>query len=583
MNKRKGPVITKKVNLIWSQRLFPVQYWFSFIVLLCGNLWATPVVEHQTVTGVSGEFEVAMEERSRAGGVVRFHVSFPSPIESQYPENNTVVGELYLPDGQQQTGEPVVLLHILNGNFEVESLIAQELARAGSPAFWFKLPYYGERRPAEWKTSRPVTMEGLFQMLGQGLADFRRACDLMTANYSDQANQVNLVGVSMGGILAYDFAVQEPRVRKICTVMAGGDLWGIIHHARETRQLRAAIAQLDEESRLRVQKRLELRDPLHAASTLRVRATAGEILMINAAEDEVIPRQNAERLARVLGLPEDHLQWVEHVGHYSIVAKIDEVIGRIVGFLAIPVREDSFADADIQKPKGAESLLADFLYKIGMMLDPSAPVSYGQHLQFRVHWHGPNQAEQTGSFSWKRNASGQFVFKSEESYFGEIRIGQSAYPWIYLGRESMLITGEKGKEQSGWMAKISPSVRLRIQLLANMFKFGARVPGILQAQGTLSHEEKDGMIQVRYTAKKIPLSIDLRYHRGRDQYESCLLHFSGHSPIRLEIQTLEDRVTFTDDEFVAPSVAHPLQVRTEDIQHTLSLLLEVVNGRVGKR
>ena len=77
----------------------------------------------------------------------------------------------------------------------------------------------------------------------------------------------------------------------------------------------------------------------HAAE-LRDRAQQGRVLMINAGEDEVIPRACTEKLASALGIQE-RVVWLDGLGHYTALAALPKALKTAVDFFA----QDLPADA----------------------------------------------------------------------------------------------------------------------------------------------------------------------------------------------------------------------------------------------
>ena len=66
----------------------------------------------------------------------------------------------------------------------------------------------------------------------------------------------------------------------------------------------------------------------------------GRVLMINAGEDEVIPRACTEKLASALGI-QDHVVWLDGLGHYTALAALPKALKTAVDFFA----QDLPADA----------------------------------------------------------------------------------------------------------------------------------------------------------------------------------------------------------------------------------------------
>ena len=116
-------------------------------------------------------------------------------------------------------------------------------------------------------------------------------------------------------------------------LLAGGDLDRVVEHAREMRELQQFLERLSPEERARAGALLRAYDPLEKAGLLRERAVQGRVLMINAAEDEVIPRACTERLAAALGIS-DRVIWLEGLGHYTALAALPRALATTADFFA---------------------------------------------------------------------------------------------------------------------------------------------------------------------------------------------------------------------------------------------------------
>ena len=88
-----------------------------------------------------------------------WEVTFPSPVVTPHPNNNTVHCEYFQPlAAGKHPG--VIVLHILGGDFALSRLFCRSLAHHGVAALFVKMPYYGPggsptRRPA-WSRSIPM-------------------------------------------------------------------------------------------------------------------------------------------------------------------------------------------------------------------------------------------------------------------------------------------------------------------------------------------------------------------------------------------------------------------------------------------
>ena len=179
--------------------------------------------------------------------------------------------------------------------------------------------------------------------LAQGVEDVRRTVDVLASRPEVNPQQIGIMGVSLGGILAGTAAGQEPRIARAVLLLAGGDLLPVVHHARETRTLSETINRLAPAERAEVEQAIVQADPLQHAAGLRDRAQQGRVLMINAGEDEVIPRACTEKLASALGI-QDRVVWLDGLGHYTALAALPKALKTAVDFFA----QDLPADA--QRP-----------------------------------------------------------------------------------------------------------------------------------------------------------------------------------------------------------------------------------------
>lgn len=527
-------------------------------------------------SGVSGDFTVKVESLTPVEGVSRYKVSFPSPLVTEFPQNNEVIGELYLPKEENMTSDPVIILHILNGNFEMERLVALELARAGAPAFWFKLPFYGERRPESVTSARSVTAAQLLQLLDQGALDFQRSADFVSAWSKD--GQVSAAGISMGGILAYYFAAQEPRVGKIVSIMAGGDLWGIIQQARETRHMRAALLSMPEDARAEWVRELQLRDPLQVAPLLRERIGGENILMINAALDEVIPRTHAEKLAEALGIQEN-IYWVEGVGHYSIVAKLREVIGRMVQFLTNGTAPVELLPEERQiHMMESGDLLIDFLGDLGNLIDPSVLPPADQCFEASFVWESKGGDPVSGMFSWFRSRQGLYKLTLEVDGTGALQIGRGEYPWVFLPRQDMLLLGNGVGPQESPLMMSGGQLMLNLQLVANLLQYGVRIPGLLEESGRLESSTEGGVLRLTYNSKRPPATLVLDFSLQSGTCTYCEVRWKQ-GVLKLDIRELNTATSLDKDTFQPPAVKETVLVNADNLQRAIALFLEVLGQK----
>ena len=268
-------------------------------------------------------------------------VTFPSPVVTPHENNNTVHCEFFCPtDGSDGSARPalshdgkgsklkrpgVVVLHILGGDFDLSRLFCRALASRGIAALFMKMPYYGERRqpgsPARMVSVDPVeTARGMTQ----AALDARQAAAWLAAHEEIDPAQLGIMGISLGGITSALAAGIEPRFTKACLILAGGDMGEVAWTSAELAPLREHwLASGGTKETLFAT--LAPVDPIRYARPMDGR----KILMLNARNDEVVPRACTEALWRAFGQPP--IIWWD-AGHYSAARYMFDGVAKAVEF-----------------------------------------------------------------------------------------------------------------------------------------------------------------------------------------------------------------------------------------------------------
>jgi dienelactone hydrolase len=257
-------------------------------------------------------FDWRMTRSGTLGAVAVYDVQFPSPLTSPVECNNTVYAQYFLAPGAGPR-PAVIVLHILSDpKFTLERIICYRLACEGVHALLVKMPYYGQRRPADKAKLREMTSDpnNLMDGVRQAVMDVRRSARWLGTLSEVDANRIGLCGVSLGGFVAATAGGIDGYFPRVGVILAGGDLTKVLAgQGREVRGFRQAIekAGLSDEQ---VQRLLVPIDPLTYAARLK----AADLIMINATNDEIVPADCARRLAEAGGAK---LSWYR-AGHYSM-------------------------------------------------------------------------------------------------------------------------------------------------------------------------------------------------------------------------------------------------------------------------
>lgn len=231
-------------------------------------------------------FEADAEILRERGSLRVTKITFPSPVETAVPENNTVPAEYFQPAGAGPF-PGVVVLHILGGDFPLSQTVASTLARAKVAALFVKMPYYGERRspqsPRRMISRNPTeTAAGMTQ----AVLDVRRAAAWLSSRPEVDTSRLGITGISLGGIMSALSAAGEPRFRKVAIYLGGGNLGDFLW---KTENPEAEAFRQDwlksGETRESFLKLLTPVDPVTHGRLLRNR----DVLMVNAKNDEIIP------------------------------------------------------------------------------------------------------------------------------------------------------------------------------------------------------------------------------------------------------------------------------------------------------
>lgn len=257
-----------------------------------------------------------------------WEVTFPSPVKTASESNNTVHCEYYQPKGLAagKKAPGVVVLHILGGDFQLSRLFCNNLAQRGVAALFLKMPYYGPRRdPANPRRMISPKPEETVEGMTQAILDIRRGAAWLAAREEVNPDELGIFGISLGGITGALAATAEPRLKNICLLLAGGDLGKVVIESSKIQKFREEFGTLPEREVLL--KTLRDIDPVTYAGNVKGR----RILMMNAKEDEVIPKACTESLWKAFGEPPIH--WYAG-GHYSVAWHLLDGLDRTGDFFA---------------------------------------------------------------------------------------------------------------------------------------------------------------------------------------------------------------------------------------------------------
>ncbi len=254
--------------------------------------------------------------------------TFPSPVKTASEINNTVHCEYYRPKGlaEGKKAPGVVVLHILGGDFQLSRLFCNNLAQRGVAALFLKMPYYGPRRdPASSRRMISPKPEETVEGMTQAVLDIRRGAAWLAAREEVNPDELGIFGISLGGITGALAATAEPRLKNVCLLLAGGDLGKVVIESKEIEKYTKEFGKLPDKDEFLA--KLKVIDPVTYGANTKGR----RILMMNAKEDEIIPKACTESLWKSFGEPPIH--WYSG-GHYSVAWHLIDALDKTGNFFA---------------------------------------------------------------------------------------------------------------------------------------------------------------------------------------------------------------------------------------------------------
>ncbi len=231
----------------------PLALILFFLFFLCTSVHAapapTPVDPHFYDYDQSAPFSVTQTTDKAAmaavGGDIQItRVSYPSPVVTPYPANNTVTAFLFQP--KTPGPHPVMLVEHewLPVALTNEFVLCATLARAGVAAFLVVQPYSYNRRVLPRVPEVELLSGDTHQTVSavrQAVLDNRRALDWLQGRPDIDPARMGVAGISLGGILAPLIAGVDHRAKVLVTIVGGADVSDLVYDSFITYGLRPSL------------------------------------------------------------------------------------------------------------------------------------------------------------------------------------------------------------------------------------------------------------------------------------------------------------------------------------------------------
>lgn len=279
--------------------------------------------------------DFSMNKIDRVHDVDIFDVKFPSPVHTQYEENNTAYG-YYFRAGKRRDAASVVLLHGWGRKtLGAEKKFALKLAREGIHCIMIKLPLHFERAPGGvWSGKYILTGDVIrtVEVMRQHVIEVR----MVSSWLREQGSKVGIVGMSIGGMIAH-LAMAVENFDVGVTILAGGNNAGIIWEGISTRAVKEGLINIGI-GREQASKIFQIVNPTSMAKYNKTK----NLFMINGLYDMVVPVKYTIELWEALGRP--RIKWYP-CGHVSVVFFMKSIMNDVVQFIRETVMETSRQDA----------------------------------------------------------------------------------------------------------------------------------------------------------------------------------------------------------------------------------------------
>ncbi len=250
-----------------------------------------------------------------------YRLRFPSPVETDCPENNTVHAEYYLPEGKGPF-PCVIVLDITGGDQSLSRTISMCLTQNRIAGLFVQMAYYGPRRPPGSRrrlmtTDLPQTLANVRQTV----LDLRRAAAWMESRDELDPKRLGILGTSLGSFMSALTGEMEPRLGRVGVMLGGGGLVEAFTNHPQTRALFKPIEVVGLKEPLK--RLIAPADPITWAANLKDR----KLLIIAASRDEIVPASAAQALWEASG--KQKIVWYPTT-HYGaalyFVAAMDHVV-----------------------------------------------------------------------------------------------------------------------------------------------------------------------------------------------------------------------------------------------------------------
>lgn len=287
------------------------------------------VPERYRLTPRTFDYELTFKTHLANSDVDVFQLTYPSPVVTEYAQNNTVYAEYYRPHRPGRL-PGTVILDITAGDQRVSRLIAQHLAANGIAGLCVHMPYYGPRRPPGTRLRMlSADFEHSMEAVRQAVLDIRFAGAWLASRPEIDAARLGVLGTSLGSFMGALSAEMEPRFRRVVVLLGGGGVVDAYYDDTRAGAIRETWEAFGG-TRQKLEALIAPADPLTCAANLKSR----DLLIIAGKRDTIVPPQMPERLWEASG--RQKIVWFD-CDHLGAVLYFLPAMKQVVDHLTAPV------------------------------------------------------------------------------------------------------------------------------------------------------------------------------------------------------------------------------------------------------
>ncbi|NOZ64689.1 MAG: hypothetical protein GXO71_07185, partial [Caldiserica bacterium] len=154
-------------------------------------------------------------------------LSFPSWVNTPYPENNRVYLEIMEPENPQAA---ILVIHPwMEGNYGYSKKLSYAIARENFISVRMHLPYHLKRTPAGTSNGAlflTLDLETSLDSFVQSVIDLRTSIDILQEKYPGL--NIGAAGISLGAIILLTLMAVEKRIHCGVSILGAGNITDIV-------------------------------------------------------------------------------------------------------------------------------------------------------------------------------------------------------------------------------------------------------------------------------------------------------------------------------------------------------------------